>query len=131
MKHLSNYSNYTLNEAKAAQKTVMSVAKEIVSEKDQAKREELIEEFKELFAQKHGSAMDIWMGDDEAKDLAKLYASDKYIWKVFTVEGSSDKEDNEDIVDKKTDKLKSQGWKIWATEENDDTTEFICQKKKA
>lgn len=85
-----------------------------------------IEEFKEKFTQKHGSAMDVWMDEEQLHDLIKKYATDKYEWKTIVI----DTETKEDAVDNNIDKMKAKGWKVYCDCDNMEQTEIIYHKKK-
>jgi hypothetical protein len=70
----------------------------------------------EDFSEKIGSAVELWGSEKEHKKIKNLVESGHKFKSV----------DNE----KKVEKLKKEGWKEFAREENYDTVEYLIYKKK-
>jgi len=78
---------------------------------------------------KYGGVLEMVASDEEKKEIAKMFRSQKFKFKAQVID-TEDKEDPADIIDKKMEAMRRQGWKVIVEEENYDTYFVFYYMKK-
>lgn len=99
--------------------------KEIALTRASMSLEEKIEEFIE----NTGSAMEIYMPEDERAKLYDYVINKKYKLKILSFDGFGDKEENEENYDEKVLPWIKKGWKLFWHEDNYSSQEVILIHK--
>jgi hypothetical protein len=98
---------------------------EMIEDSKPVDKKDLIDDFMNDFSDKHGSAAEIWMNDIDREKFYDMYKSNKYKFKTKNVD-----EVNEDKMYRLNDKMKEQGYKLLADDDNIDQYDSIWYKSK-
>lgn len=95
-------------------------AVELLNKKDKG-AEEAVEEFVNNFSQAKGSACEVWMDYETMKKLTKAFAKNDSVFKCKAFDGNGKEEKA---------KMVAKGWKVFASDQNIQQSDFIFIKNK-